>query len=553
MSSQGAPTADSATDGDIGFAVRDLIAGLTAKPWGQVAPSVYETGRLVTLAPWLEGHTERITFLLRSQRADGGWGPPQGYALVPTLSATEALLATLRTDGPGAQRDHGEAQLVSAAARGLQALTRWLRADLVVPDTPAADIIVPSLVTAINQHLERLEDPPNPCLGSWHGVRLALPAGMDNSRLAKVRHALAAGAALPGKLLHFLEVLGPAARRAAGIHPMPPGTVGASPAATAAWIGDPDTLAPAHPARAHLTAVAGRGTVPCPLPITVFEQAWVVSGLARAGMQFAVPPEIVASLGAAMGPVGTPTGPGLPADADTTAVALYALGKLGHPVEPAGLWTYETADGFCTWPGEDGFSVTTNAHVLDAFGQYLHSTDPAPRYATATARLTAVLREHQQPDGQWHDRWHASPYYATACCTRALNDFGRGSTAESVAKAVDWVLSTQRSDGSWGRWDSTAEETAYALQVLLSTRPQAAGVGTVVRRGYSYLRHAAGRGADPPLWYGKELYHPRAIVRAAVLAALHLARQHPGLTTVEASAIASKPGQAAGKTVIRDA
>ncbi|MEU8263059.1 prenyltransferase/squalene oxidase repeat-containing protein [Micromonospora sp. NPDC048999] len=544
-------TADT-VNGSLDAAVRDLIASLVAEPWGQIAPSVYETGRLVTLCPWLDGHAERIAFLLRTQRADGGWGPPQGYALVPTLSATEALLATLRSTGSGAQRGHEEALLATAAARGLQALTNWLRADLLVPDTPGADLIVPCLVAEINQHLDQVAAPS---LEPWRGVRLGLPAGMDEARLVKVRHALAAGVELPGKLLHFLEVFGPAARRAAGIHPAGPGTVGASPAATAAWIGSPDSFSPTGPALAYLANVAHDGPVPCPLPITVFEQAWVVSGLARAGMRFEVPPGIVASLGAAMGPRGTPTGPGLPADADTTSVALYALGQIGQPVDLRGLWTYETADGFCTWPGEDGFSVTTNAHVLDAVGQYVHgSVDPARRYVAAIERLTVTLREHQLPDGQWRDRWHASPYYATMCCTLALNDFGRGPIAvEAVARAVDWVLSTQRSDGSWGRWGGTAEETAYALQVLLAARPEAAGVGAAASRGYVYLSSPAGRKPGPPLWYGKELYHPAAIVDAEVLAALHLARQRPDLAAVAVTTTVPKPRQAAGKPVIRGA
>jgi hypothetical protein len=532
-----------AANGDIDAAVRDLIGSMVAKPWGQIAPSVYETARLVTLSPWLDGHDERVSYLLQSQRADGGWGPPQGYALVPTLSATEALLATLQASAPGAQRPHGEPHLADAAGRGLQALTSWLRADLPVPDTPAADVIVPSLVAEINQHLDRLENAPIPCLKLERGMRLGLPAGMDETRLARVRRALAAGGDLPGKVLHFLEVLGPAARRAANVRPVLPGAVGASPAATAAWIGSPDALTPTEPTLAFLANVAGGGPVPCPIPMPVFEQAWVISGLARAGIRFTVPAGVVGSLGAAMGPEGTPTGPGLPADADTTSVALYALGKLGRPVDPRSLWTYETADGFCTWPGEDGFSVTTNAHVLDAFGQYVHSSaGPAPRYEAAIDRLTVILREHQQPDGQWRDRWHASPYYATMCCTLALNDFGRGSAAiESVGRAVDWVLSTQRSDGSWGRWGGTVEETAYALQVLLATDPGAARGGPAARRGYAFLRQGAGQVPSPPLWYGKELYHPAAIVRAAVLAALHLARQQPDLIAARSPQLHSNP------------
>ncbi|TDC85804.1 hypothetical protein E1193_01805 [Micromonospora sp. KC606] len=536
-----------AANGDIAAGVADLIASLEAEPEGHVAPSVYETARLVALAPWLDGHAERITYLLGAQRADGGWGPPQGYALVPTLSATEALLATLQS-GTAAQRDHEVARLADAATRGLQTLTTWLRADLLVPDTPGADLIVPSLVAAINQHLAHAAAP---CLGPWQGARLGLPAGINETRLLKVRHALAAGAKLPEKLLHFLEVLGPAARRAAGIRPVGPGTVGASPAATAAWIASHDALTPTDPAVAYLARVARGGSVPCPLPITVFEAAWVISGLARAGMRVAVPAGVVARLSAAMNPRGTPSGAGLPADADTTSVALYALGQLGQPMEPRGLWAYETANGFCTWPGEDGFSVTTNAHVLDAFGQYVHSNpEPAPRYVATIDRLTVTLREHQMPDGQWRDRWHASPYYATMCCTMALNDFGRRPLAvEAVARAVNWVLSTQRSDGSWGLWDGTAEETAYALHVLLTARPEAAGVGAAASRGYTYLCSAAGQRPGPPLWYGKELYHPAAIVRAAVLAALHLAWQRPDLPASTVATTAPKPRQAVARAL----
>jgi halimadienyl-diphosphate synthase len=68
--------------------VRDLLAEVADEPSGHTSPSIYESGRLVTLAPWLTGHGDRIEYLLSRQRLDGGWGPPDGYALVPTLSAT---------------------------------------------------------------------------------------------------------------------------------------------------------------------------------------------------------------------------------------------------------------------------------------------------------------------------------------------------------------------------------------------------------------------------------------------------------------------------------
>jgi halimadienyl-diphosphate synthase len=469
---------------------RELLAGLTARPWGQVSPSVYETARLVSLAPWLPLHAERVRFLLAAQRPDGGWGPPGGYALVPTLSATEALLAT---------GDRG------AAGRGLAMLSRLLRTAPSIADTPAADLIVPAL-------LERIRERAGPSL--------PMPAGMDEGRLAAVRARFGSPAAVPQKLLHALEVLGDAARGAGGDGAARPGPVGASPAATAAWLGGPRR----SPALAYLLDAARRdgGPVPCATPITVFERAWVLAGLTRAGVPLAVPAGLVASLTADWGPAGTPAGPGLPADADTTAVVLFTLLELGHPADPGVLLGYDTGEHFCTWPGEDGASVTTNAHVLDAFGAAARPGD-----AAVVDRLTAWLCARQDPAGWWHDRWHSSPYYATACCALALARFGRGpAAAAALARAAGWVAATQHPDGSWGHWAGTAEETAYALQVLLApggpARPGRGlrSPGVDLRAAVRHLTGAAV--ADPPLWHDKDLYAPHAIVRAAVLAARQL-------------------------------
>nr|BFE77696.1 hypothetical protein GCM10020093_002970 [Planobispora longispora] len=138
------------------------------------------------------------------------------------------------------------------------------------------------------------------------------------------------------------------------------------------------------------------------------------------------------------------------------------------------------------------------------------------------ARLAAWIRDRQEADGSWRDRWHVSPYYATACCAIALHEFGGEESADAVDRAAAWVLGGQRPDGSWGRWEGTAEETAYALQTLLltgSARRDREAVG----RGYRRLLEIRDRDA-PPLWVDKDLYLPVVIVRAAVLGALHLAR-----------------------------
>ncbi|WP_225853886.1 prenyltransferase/squalene oxidase repeat-containing protein [Micromonospora sp. AMSO31t] len=480
---------------------RELVEAMVDNPAGQTSASVYETGRLVALAPWLPGHDVRVSWLLDRQRTDGGWGGPGGYALVPTLSATEALLTMLRRHGPAAP-------LAGAAHRGLAFLAGALDAGA-PPDLPATDLIVPALREAVDRHLA--QTPAG--LADWSGARLPLPAGLDPGRLTRVRGLLASGRPVPEKLAHALEVAGDGACRAAGVRPTEAGAVGASPAATAAWLGRPEP----GPALDYLRAVGGRGPVPCASPITVFERAWVLGILARAGVPLTVPGSLVAELRAAVGASGAATGPGLPADADTTSVTLYALARLGRPLDVSRLDAYDTGRHFCTWPGEDGASVTTNAHVLDALGQH----PGHPGVAATVDRVAGWLVERQEPDGRWGDRWHASAYYATYCVLLALAEHATGpGVRAAVERGVGWLLDTQRADGSWGRWGGTAEETAYAVLALSgAARPEDTGVDAALARGRRRLSEWDGRAAGPPLWHDKDLYRPTLIVRAAVLAA----------------------------------
>ncbi|MEV1321826.1 prenyltransferase/squalene oxidase repeat-containing protein [Micromonospora arborensis] len=513
-----APAAGARNGSAVAGSARELLAAMMLEPEGRVSPSVYETGRVVADAPWLTGHDRRVRYLLDAQRADGGWGAAGGYAVVPTVSAVEALLGTLR--GAPAAAPTG---LAAAASRGLGVLADWLGRGTSLPDTPAADLIVPALVERINDHLTFFAARDDRRFAD--GLR-ALP-GVDRRRLDAVHALLGSGRPVPQKLVHAFEVLGPVARRHGGVSPVA-GAVGASPAATAAWIGDPATPGADPEALAYLRAAVGPldGPVPCCTPITVFERAWVLSGLARAGVPARPAPKLIAELAAALGPQGVPTGPGLPADADTTSVTLYALARLGHPVDPASLLHFDLGTHFCTWQGEDGRSVTTNAHVLEALGWHArHTAAGASRYGARAAALAGWLVGEQRPDGSWADRWHASAYYATSCVVAALDRYApAGIGGSAVDRAIDWLVATQRADGAWGRWAGTTEETAYALHVLLGVRrPVRPGVPEAIGRGLRHLSEVDDQHVDPPLWHDKDLYAPVLIIRAAVLAARQLA------------------------------
>ncbi|HEV2636331.1 MAG TPA: prenyltransferase/squalene oxidase repeat-containing protein [Actinocrinis sp.] len=517
---------------------QELLAGLTELPWSDISPSVYETGRLVSLAPWLAGHRERIAFLLETQHPDGSWGPADGYSLVPTLSAAEALLNTLLADPPTSTPD--QASVLGAVHRALGNLFAALRSgsNPSIPDTPTIEIIVPALTAALNHALDRLSHCAVSGLDAWRGSgRLPLPPGLDDSLLLRVRALLETGGEVPTKLLHSLEVAGPAAVGAPGVRPtLPIGAVGASPAATAAWIGAKRPVDPDRPGVRYLESVVRQygGPVPCALPLDVFERAQVIATLSRTGLPLYVPDALTSGLTDLLGPDGAPGGAGLPPDADSTSILLFALSQLGAEPFVECLWPYELPTHFCTYYGERNASPSANGHVLEVLATAKHhpatTTDQASRYGRAATKITSWLLEHQQDDGSWQDKWHASPLYPTQCCTLALAQTGDPAAAHALEKAAHWVLATQRSDGSWGRWNGTAEETAYALQILLLTGsqnlPEAAAHAAA--RGHRFLQQCAGTSHDA-LWHDKDLYAPHAIIEAAILVSTHLAQTRPAV------------------------
>jgi halimadienyl-diphosphate synthase len=489
--------------------IAETLAELLAQPEGRISPSIYETGRVVSRAPWLAGHRERLEFLLGAQNPDGTWGGPDEFGLVPTLSAVEAIRTSLERDRPDpASRE----RLRGAADAGLRALLDQGPAER-LPDTVAVELIVPVLVEKLNEHLAASGE------SRWAGARLSLPRELDPGLLAKARAALAAGVPIPTKLHHSLEVIGAAASAAPTVAPVQ-GSVGCSPAATVAWLGDEAHRA-AHPAvMSYLDGLVDRygGPVPSVVPITVFERAWVLAELARAGTDVPIPPALLDSLDAAVAHGATPGAPGLPPDADTTSATLATLAQLGRRRRPDTLYDYETDTHFCCWHGEKTASPTANAHVLEALAEHPDHEPGADRARAAMVKIAGWLADVQLADGSWTDKWHASPYYATACCVPALYLAGGPRSANAIRRAVDRVLGTQHPDGSWGRWAGTAEETAYAIRVLLHDPSPVAEAA--VARGHEFLLNRSTRFDLVPLWQDKDLYCPTAVVATTIEATL---------------------------------
>jgi len=526
--------------------VESLLTGIASDSWGEISLSIYDTARLVTLVPWLTGHAARVRFLVASQQCSGWWGGESSYCLLPTLSATEALLTSVRR----AQNEVDRDILINAAGRGLRVLFAYLNSGRAVslPDTVAVEILVPALIADINSHVDRFGSAPLPGLDLWHDrARLALPDHVSGDVLARLRDSVRAGRTLPAKLAHSLEALGGLARNLSSVRPVR-GAVGCSPSATAAWLGAGTPSAAQRASVAYLESVQERhgGPVPICAPVSLFERSWVTAALVSADVRVPIPDGVIDSLTAALGESGAAAGPGLPPDSDDTAVTLYALARAGFARSPDCLWSYQVGDHFSSFGHERTWSTSANAHVLQAFGAYAadHAQRPS-RYRGTIRRLSAWLAEQQRPDGSWTDKWHASPYYATVCCALALAHYGGETADHAVHKAVRWILDTQHGDGSWGRWQGTREETAYALRILLTSgiRHRGDTAARAAARGCVFLLRSDTKtepAQHPSLWHDKDLYTPVRIVDAEVFAALSLAHADPRVAAlVEHSQLAA--------------
>lgn len=504
--------------------VRTLLTDMAADPNGQFEPCVYETARLVALAPSLPHHRQRVAFLLDEQRSDGAWGGPAEYDLVTTLSATEALLTERHREGT-------DPAVTSAADRGVEALSRRLAELDALPDTVAVEIMVPALLSEVNAHLARLGRTPLP-----------EPAGTRADLLDAIRDALAQGHAVPEKLWHSLELFGPSVRGATSVRPVDNRLVGCSPAATAAWLGDEVLGEGQHPGVAYLLSVQHEnGGVPVAAPLTLFERAWVLSTLLDTGVPITAPrpvlDRLVDSLHGAFTDDGAAGGAGLPVDVDDTATGLHALALLGSPRSPDVLRGFDRGDHFFCFPEERTPSTSANAHVVQALGTTLALPSNTPvldetQRAWCSERLDTVVRwlvANQHPDGSWTDKWHASPYYATVCCAVALSRHGGPAANDAVRRAVDWVLAGEQDGGVWGRWEPTREETAYAVRLLLLASDDTdERVAPVAARGArSLLRHWSDERPHPPLWHDKDVYTPTRIIQVEMLAALYAAHTDP--------------------------
>jgi halimadienyl-diphosphate synthase len=300
------------------------------------------------------------------------------------------------------------------------------------------------------------------------------------------------------------------------------GSVGNSPATTAyyLWLRQKD-----KDALAYLETVWKQRHMITVYPFRIFELAWVLYNLTLCGVpivQFA-DQSVWDELQKATGPTGTPLDPSFGiTDGDITSVCCRLLLGAGFDVDPSILAHFENKETrvFRTYAYERNVSVSTNIHAFDA----LRLMPDYPDANEVKRHIILALLDNRVYNMYWIDKWHASPFYATAHALVGLLKEGTY-LVRACHHTIDWLLHTQHEDGSWGFFQQgTAEETAYVLTALLHYSRYEPVDPDILRRGMAYLLKAPYEPAStyPELWLAKSIYAPYDIVRAAILATLIL-------------------------------
>lgn len=467
-----------------------------------IAGTAYDTAWLAGLA-----HPRRraarfptaLQWLVENQQHDGSWGGALPYQHDRILS-TLAALPAIATFG----RRAADRQSVERGTRYL-----WQHGHLLASEKAELvgfELLLPALIQRAQK--SGIAVPPHlDIYGPQRAHKLSL---IPAEALYSPRTTL----------VHSLEFLGrqaePDRLRSAQAEN---GAIGNSPAATAFFLDQTnDTRAEAY--LRHCLEYTGGATVPVLHPCETFELLWAAYHLYLAGVPAArlLQPDDQAALREALGRGGVSLAPSFPiADADDTAVALLLLNDLGETVDPSVLAAFALPEGhFASFPFERHPSVGVNLHVLHTL---LYVAGYPDRQAVI-GRLLDYLLDSQIDSLYWLDKWHISPYYATAhalCVLSHLPAAARERVAPAVERARLWLRQTQNPDGSWGFYgQATAEETAYAMLGLLAdpAAMEPADQRRAVRAG-RFLR-STDHSAHPPLWIDKCLYLPELVVTSVI-------------------------------------
>lgn len=477
---------------------------------GHMANTAYDTAWIARIGEMdraISNHA--LGWIAEHQLPDGSWGAaePMYYhdRVICTLAAMTALMRRGRRASDRKQIDLG----LEALERITRGATMGLTAD---PNgaTVGFEMIAPTLVAEAENLgiIQRQGDRILGRLARQRAVKLAALQGVKINRFVTVAFSSEMAGVDGLRLLdtpNLQEVNG---------------SVGHSPSATAYFVINANEQEPAAIQYLH-SVITADGGAPNVAPFDIFERAWVLWNLMQAGQPdeetlALCRPHLDFLLRAWKTGEGSAWAAGYtPRDGDDTGLVYEVLSRFGCYVDAEAVLSYEGDEHFRCFALEANPSISANIHLLGALRQAGY-----PASHPSAQKILRFLARCQDSGSLWYDKWHASPYYASTHAVAAC----AGYADELVAGTIQWLVSTQGQDGSWGFYMPTAEETAYALQALVLWKRHGGRVPEeALQRGAAWLSDHV-QPPYAPMWIGKCLYSPELVIRSAIWSALAMVR-----------------------------
>ena len=257
------------------------------------------------------------------------------------------------------------------------------------------------------------------------------------------------------------------------------------------------------------------GSVPAMYPFEIFEKAWILNNFIYSGVPIyeEMWPHVnyLKSVWKTPGVAWTNSYP-VP-DSDGSAVAFKILNTFGYKMDGSFLERYEKENYFITYEFEINPSISANIHILDAI-KYCNDYQ---RKEEVIEKILKYLRNARIDGNHWQDKWHISPYYATAHAIFAIGDLD----ISLIESTLDWLMRTQNPNGSWGSKDGNIEDTCLAVQCLLFYHNNIGSIDIdIISRGIFWIFNYWD-GIIPELWIAKGLYNPENVVISLALSVLY--------------------------------
>ncbi|MCB8943862.1 MAG: hypothetical protein H6658_08905 [Ardenticatenaceae bacterium] len=486
---------------------RSRLESLLNQQTGFVPPNPYDTAWVALVPdkhnPAQPAWPQALQYLRDTQLADGGWGDEHVYhAHGRTICTLAALWALLAWDC-----DEDMARIEA----GIQALHEYAACMALEPyETIGFEMLLPRLVAEVKKF--DLDLP----LAAW-----ARFEALTAQKMALIGR-LQPNYDSPRSWWFSMEMLseeqlGEIDDRILNVY----GSVATSPAATAAYLrakrlkGEDSRLATAYIAQVLHVSRAGVGFC---YPLEQFEMVWTLDILRRAGVDPASPhlTPFIHKLAKSWqsSPQGMSWSQTFPiADGDITAVSYTILSWAGMQPNDGPFRRFWGADYYLNYPDELVSSISANIHALAS----LRYQPDNPQHLHMAERITSWLREQMARKGQFHDKWHFSPIYATSRAIAVLADWDN----EMARQCLDFLLVQQNRNGGWGSVGAVnLEETSYAtLGLMVAHRKGLLPDKGPLKMADAFLKKHIGCRPVEPFWIGKTLYQPVGVAHAYVYGA----------------------------------